>query len=303
MVGLLRLPQPWLFSQLRSRAPSRIISGVHRSISTTAARSYNTIRRKDPRKSASQRTRSSNKEQFVPIDPSASMLLPYTFVAPPIRRYPRKPAKFVHMLWLNVKNRWQTLFSIISMKFMSQPTPIFSRPRFQFNLSAVVPTAKVLHSQMSEALALGDKETLRSICTPELFETLGATIDSRPKGMRADWELVRYDRSLLYPRVADWRATYQPLQDGSSKLIKQAVVTISSIQRIARYDDSRGGIKIAGSERVRTMTEHIVIQATVDRNTFESSPWKVWGTLSEMKYEEYKAYLENIEALSNEMET
>lgn len=175
---------------------------------------------------------------------------------------------------------------------------LISRPRFKFHKSAAIPTAKALHIQMSEAMAIGDKETLRSICTPELFQTLGATIDSRPKGTHAEWELVRYDRRLFFPRLADWRIGYQPLRDGDMKMIKQAVVSIASVQRIARYDDTKGGAKIEGSERVRHMTEHIVIQSAVDRTTYESSPWRIWGTLSENTYEEYLSERENFEALA-----
>lgn len=183
------------------------------------------------------------------------------------------------------------------MKMVSQPNILVSRPRFKFHKSSVVPTAKALHVRMSEAMAAGDKETLRSICTPELFETLAATIDSRPHGVRASWELVRYTYPLRYPRIADWRVGYQPLSNNDMKIVKQVVVSIASVQRIARYDDTANGAMIPGSERTRQMIEHIVMQAIVEKDTYINGPWKIWGTLPESTYEEYLAELENIEAL------
>ncbi|KAI5867726.1 hypothetical protein GGS23DRAFT_593013 [Durotheca rogersii] len=296
--GVLRLSRPWLASS-RLSFPVRFCPSLHCSASSiTATRCYSAAPKRNRAKPPSRITVSGQKERFVQIEANMTLLLPLTLVAPPIWRYPREPTKFFHMLWLNLKARFQTLAMIVSVKVVSQPKLLLSRPRFRFGLSAAVPAAKALHSRMSEALAVGDKETLRSICTPELFRTLAATIDSRPPGVRAEWQLAHYDMAWRYPRVADWRVSFQPLRDGGNKLIKQVVVSIASTQRITRYDDSRGGVRIAGSDRIRPrMVEHLVLQATVDRATYQSSPWKIWGTLPEMTYESYRAELENVESL------
>lgn len=226
-----------------------------------------------------------------------TLLLPETLVAPPLSRYPRQPTKFAQMLWLHLRARAQSIWTVVSLKATSQPKIFTSRPLFKFHKSAAIPTAKALHVQMSAAMAHGDKDTLRSICTPELFMTLASTIDSRPKGTRVEWDLVRYDKRWRYPRIADWRVGYQPQPDGSMRLLKQAVVSIASVQRITRYDDAKGGVKIPGSERVRHMTKHLVLQAEVDNVTYEPHPWHIWGSLSEATYESYKADVENIRAL------
>ncbi|OTA80847.1 hypothetical protein M434DRAFT_401585 [Hypoxylon sp. CO27-5] len=299
MAKLLSVSRPLLLSSFRSRAPSPILINLRRSFSITTLRPYGS-RGRGSRQSRTSQSKPFKKDEVLQMQANMTLLLPNTFVAPPLWRYPRQPSKFAHMLWLNVKARAQSLWAIMSMKMLSQPTMIFSKPLFKFHKSAVIPTAKALHVQMSEAIAAGDKETLRSICTPELFQTLAATIDSRPRGVRAEWELVRYDQRWRFPRIADWRVGYQPLHDGSMKMVKQAVVSIASIQRIARYDDSKGGIKIAGSQRVRPMIEHLVIQAVVDKTTYESAPWKIWGTLSEMTYEEYLADVENLQAIMSD---
>ncbi|KAI1472286.1 uncharacterized protein F4812DRAFT_7356 [Daldinia caldariorum] len=299
MADLLRQSRPWLLSPMRLRAlraPSPITCTVYRSISTTPSRPY-AARRGGNRSRTMKSFRQGNQQQ---MEPSMTMLIPQTLVAPPLWRYPRQPSKFFQMLWLHIKTRYSALWAIMSMKVMSQPTPFISRPLFKFHRAAAIPTAKALHVQMSEAMALGDKETLRSICTPELFQTLAATIDARPRGIRAEWELVRYASTWLYPRVADWRTGYQPLPNGDMKALKQIVVSIASVQRIARYDDSKGGVKVPGSERVRKMVEHIVLQAAIDKNTYEAEPWKIWGTLPETTYEEYRAELENYQAVMSE---
>ncbi|KAI1417151.1 hypothetical protein F5Y13DRAFT_152098 [Hypoxylon sp. FL1857] len=298
MADLLRVSRPRLHSSIRSRAQPPIFFGLYRSFSITAPRPY-ASRGRGSRLARTSPSRA-KKDEAMQLQANMTLLLPNTLVAPPLWRYPRQPSKFAHMLWLHAKARAQSLWSIFSIKLLSQPTMVFSKPRFKFHKAAAIPTAKALHVQMSEAMAAGDKETLRSICTPELFQTLAATIDSRPRGLRAEWELVRYDQRWRFPRIADWRIGYHPLPNGGIKMVKQVVVSISSIQRIARYDDSKGGVKIAGSERVRNMVEHLVIQAVVDNATYESQPWKIWGTLSEMTYEEYLTDIENVQALMSD---
>ncbi|KAI8957715.1 hypothetical protein F5Y11DRAFT_338534 [Daldinia sp. FL1419] len=292
MAGLLRQSRPWLLSSMRHQAPSPISYGLYRNISTTPSYSYASRRGSRPRS-----MKTVKKGDVQQLEPSVTMLIPQTLVAPPPWRYPRQPSKFFHMLWLHIKARYGALWAIFSMKIMSQPTVFLSKPLFKFHKAAAIPTAKALHFQMSEAMAIGDKETLRSICTPELFQTLASTIDARPRGIRAEWQLVRYASTWLYPRVADWRVGYQPLPDNEMKMVKQIVVSISSVQRIARYDDTKGGIKIHGSERERKMTEHIVLQADMDKNTFEAEPWRIWGTLPEATYEEYLSELQNLDAI------
>ncbi|KAI0838094.1 hypothetical protein F5Y06DRAFT_269918 [Hypoxylon sp. FL0890] len=296
MANVLRVPRSLLLSSMQPRTPSPILFGLYRGFGTTALRLY-ASRVKGPQQTRMSQSKRSTRDEALQMQANMTLLLPDTLIAPPLWRYPRRPSEFAHMLWLNTKARFQSLWTIMSVKLLSQSTMGFSKPRFKFHKAAAIPTAKALHAQMSEAMAAGDKETLRSICTPELFQTLAATIDSRPPGVRAEWELVRYHQRWRFPRIADWRIGYQPLRDGSMKIVKQAVVSIASVQRIARYDDSKGGVKIAGSERVRTMVEHLVLQALVDKTTYESEPWKIWGTLPEMTYQGYLADVENTRAL------
>ncbi|KAI1501660.1 hypothetical protein F5X99DRAFT_408886 [Biscogniauxia marginata] len=297
--GLARLSRPWpfapaLFLQPCSATSPKLLN-LCRNLSTTPATKAKPWRTKPSRKPEENKGR----KRALQAEATSSFLIPNTLVAPPIWRYPRHPMKFVHMLWLNLKNRAQSMYSTLGIWFMSSPQYFRSWPRFKLNRSAAIPAAKVLHVQMCEALAAGDKDTLRNICTAELFKTLGGKIDSRPKGVRAGWELLRYENTWYYPRIADWRVAYQPINQasGAMRLVKQATISISSVQRLARYDDANGGIKVPGSERARHLTEHIVLQADVDPSTYKSEPWKIWGNLPETTYEEYLSDIENYKAI------
>ncbi|KAI0972003.1 hypothetical protein F4678DRAFT_430823, partial [Xylaria arbuscula] len=286
MADLARMARPWLFAL---RQPARISTSTiaprylglgytSRAISTTTPCHASKHReRASPKKTQRQQ------EKRMQAEAMTSILLPYTIVTPPLRRYPLAPTKLTQMLWLLAKNRATTLGSLLGVYFLSMGGKWLTWPRFRARKRACIPAAKALHAQMSEAVAAGDKDTLRRICAPELFQTLAGAVDVRPAGTRTEWELVRYDQRLTYPRLADFRISYQPLPAGGMRLLKQAVVSIASVQRVTRYDAA--GAKVPGSERERTMTEHIVLQAEVEDKTFESAPWKIWGTLPEMSFE------------------
>ncbi|KAI5917534.1 hypothetical protein F4810DRAFT_704845 [Camillea tinctor] len=278
-------PSPFPFRQPYS---SPYLQCLCRSLTTTPSTSSKMTRRSGGRDSL-------QKKRPLEAEVNATFLIPMTLVAPPIWRYPRHPMKFLHMAWLNIQNRFKSAYSTLGIWFTSSEKMLRTWPRFKLDRASAVPVAKALHVQMSEAMAAGDKEALRHICAPELFKTLGSTIDSRPKGMRSEWELVRYEKTWYYPRIADFRVTYQPLMQGRGmRLIKQAVVSICSVQRLTRC---LGDAKIPGTERMRELTEHIVLHSEVNPRTFESGPWRIWGNLSEMTYEEYLNDLENFNAM------
>lgn len=221
---------------------------------------------------------------------SNTFLLPSTSVSPPFWRYPRSPTKFLNFAYLLLKIRAKNWFTLISFKFISKPG-ILSRPIYKLRKSAIMPTAKALHLQMNEALAQGDKDTLRQICTIELYQKLATTIDHRPQGQRTEWQLVQYNQKLVYPKLTDDKVAMLPLPSGN-QLIRQVIVSIASTQRIARFDDKKGGAKIKGSQKTSEQLEHIVLSSIVNQKTWETGPWKIWGTLPESTYE---MYLEEME--------
>ncbi|KAI1343326.1 hypothetical protein F5Y15DRAFT_369691 [Xylariaceae sp. FL0016] len=288
MAQAMRLTRPWLLpSALPIRQPtaSPILVSLSQKYSTR-------------QKSARERTRLANerrqRERNVMAEDSASPLFPMTLVTPPLKRFPRKPSEFINFAWLVIKNRFMSLGSTIGIKVMAQPKKFRSRSRFQFGKKGVVPSAVNLHRQMSEAVASGDKMTLFQICTPELATTLAGAIDTRPSGQQSEWELVKYLKPWMYPRIADWRVSYQPSKGHRQVLRKQAVVTIASIQRVTRKEKGEK----TGSSSQRTLVEHLVLQSDVDPKTYQSSPWRVWGTLREHTYKTYLDEVENIAALT-----
>ncbi|KAI0454068.1 hypothetical protein F5B21DRAFT_477376 [Xylaria acuta] len=306
MADLARMARPWLLSlrpPVRAPAPAAVSPylglGYSRGISATTA-----SRGRVPEVRVSKATRAATKtdkksaakrlkEKDAQAHAMAAFLLPFTIVPPPIWRFPRSPSKFAQMVWLLARNRAVALGFLVGVYFLSMGRKGlgFGWPRFRAGRKASIPAAKALHAQMSEAAAAGDRDTLRRICSAELFQTLAGAIDSRPRHTRTEWELVRYDGPLRYPRVADFRVMYQPAgAGGGMRVLKQAVVSISSVQRLTRYYDDddangNGGQKVPGGERERHMMEHLVLQAVVEDGTFETGPWKIWGTLPEMSFE------------------
>ncbi|KAI1823728.1 hypothetical protein F4861DRAFT_306190 [Xylaria intraflava] len=290
MTDLARIARPWLFSPRSPvRTPSVILSlhlglGYRHSISTTAAcrnkRLANQTSIQRRRKAREAETETMASTFLLPSRPSQTD----TIVPPPIHRFPRNPVDFARAAWLIARNRVVALGGLLSVYLISMPAA-FGWPRFRSRRRTCVPAAKTLHVEMSEAVASGDKETLRRVCKNSFYQTLAGAIDSRTPGTRTEWELVRYEHPLRYPRLADFRVASQPLPGGGSRIVKQAVVSIASVQRLARYDMLKGGGKVPGSERERKMVEHVVLQAQVNDVTFESEPWKVWGTLQETPYE------------------
>lgn len=166
---------------------------------------------------------------------------------------------------------------------------LFSKTKLNLGRSQAVPTAKALHLRMSEAVAAGDAETLRAVCYPELADRLIGSIQRRPRGMRYEWQLAKYNSTATYPRLADFRVVTMPSPAGGGQnhVVKQAVVSIASTQTIARYNDTDGGVLVPGSQRTLELVEHVVIQSNVNMTTYVATPWMVWGTISQSSYQDY----------------
>ncbi|KAI1079653.1 hypothetical protein F5B20DRAFT_159817 [Whalleya microplaca] len=295
MAELMRLSRPWLRTSMRSPAPSLALFSLYRPIHTSRPCAAKP-KLKDPKKMSSARRTSKGMEKAQQIEASAPFLLPLTLVAPPLWRYPRDPRQFFHFLYLHLKNRMQAYWSLVGIRMVSMDRK-FTWPAFKAHRKAAIPTAKALQQSVGEAMAAGDKETLRRLCTEELFKTLAGAIDARPRGQRSDWQILKYEHPWRYPRLGDWRISYVPSHTGPMRLIKQAVVSIATVQRLERFQDD---VKVPGTESTRSLVEHIVLQAEVDNATYESGPWKFWGWLTEATYEGYLEDLENTALLTNQ---
>lgn len=174
----------------------------------------------------------------------------------------------------------------------TKPT-IFGRAKWKADRSKLVPMAKAMHREMSEALARGDKPGLRRLLSEGTFKKLAASIDARRRGRRFGWELVRYTKA---PWIADHKVNVMPLPfpGVAPPAIRQVVVAIPSRQRLVEFDDTRGGAVVEGSERERDMLEYVVLVQVIDAKTREPSEWRLWGTTKETTLQEWRAMVDAV---------
>ncbi|EQB58946.1 hypothetical protein CGLO_00734 [Colletotrichum gloeosporioides Cg-14] len=190
----------------------------------------------------------------------SNMLLPGTFVPLPLASTP-KP--YYPYLLARFKQRAKDLM---------------------FQTSSIVPTAKALHQQLAEALAAGDKDTLRQICVPHLYETLSATISRRKATHKLTWELLAYDGR---PKLLSHRLAMLP-PAGKSPLLQQAVVGIVSRQRLGRVDKQTGE-PVPQSMRVEKLDEYLVLSRSLDPQSYKPGKWIVWGNTKVTTMKSWKA--------------
>lgn len=220
-----------------------------------------------------------------------SVLVPMTFVEPPLWRWPTSPGAFLHMGWLVGKNRTMNLLYRLLYKIYSKPS-FFGKSKLQLKRGAVVPAARDLHARFNAAIAAGDKAELRRVCTQELYEKMAGVVDARPRAARVlRWEVERYEAPWYYPRVTDDKIAQMPMTPTESRTIRQAVVSIASTQRVARLDAA--GREVPGSAKSRRVLEHIVLTSYIDEHTWEQTPWRIWGTLPESTVQ---GHLEEVQA-------
>ncbi|KAK2041482.1 hypothetical protein LZ31DRAFT_556890 [Colletotrichum somersetense] len=201
------------------------------------------------------------------------IMLPGTFVPVPFSQLNKSPAALWEYGLALVKQRAKDFLTIVGAKVSSMPTWT-SRPRARLDRAKIVPEAKALHQRLGEAMAAGDKDALRDICTPRLYETLSAAISRRRAGERLTWELLRY---TARPRVVSHKVAVMP-PIGRAPAIQQVVVAISSAQRLGKVDRATGQ-PIAGRDglRVQSQTEYFVMSRQFDPKTWVPKKWVVWG--------------------------
>ena len=141
------------------------------------------------------------------------------------------------------------------------------------NRGRVVPTAIALHREMYSAFAAGDSATLRRICTDGIYDQFRARVASRQRGETVVWELVKYNKRA---KMVSHRAARLPLEGAA---LRQAVVRISSRQKLSRYDAN--GILVKGTGKERDVVEHVVVEKSYWN--WKEADWRVWGTAEETK--------------------
>ncbi|KAK0669541.1 hypothetical protein QBC41DRAFT_364639 [Cercophora samala] len=273
-----------LSSQATSRISPRVVRIVPTcsfSTSNALARSVKRANRTPPRdqiRSPSAQMAQQKLNQKVTSN-AISIIFPGTFIRPPWDQWPKdfKSRFAFFQTWVTVKfKEAMTKFAMVN----SSKPKFFKRALFKTSNSLAILTAKGLHRSMMEALASGDKETIRKVCASKVALPLHATIDSRPKNKLMAWELVEYTKTWFYPAVRSHRIS--PIQkNNDSPIIEQVVVAISSKQRRYQYVIGAAGErkKVAGTEREMDVIEYIVIGCVVNPHTWQRDEWRIIGSM------------------------
>ncbi|KAL2180760.1 uncharacterized protein P884DRAFT_192147 [Thermothelomyces heterothallicus CBS 202.75] len=214
-----------------------------------------------------------------------SVVLPGSFVLPPLSQFPDSLGKKIRFLsqWMYIKI--QEMLTNGAVVFSSKPS-IFKRASFEAKRGSLIPTAKALHRAVAEALAAGNKSAIGKICTRDYAGPLLASIDARPRGHRYSWELVKYTNKLFYPSLKSHRIS--PIStERESPLIRQAIVAISSKQRVVVYN-AKGEV-VPGSEREMDVVENVAIACVIDpKRGWKQSKWRYLGTIKPTTLESWQ---------------
>lgn len=151
-----------------------------------------------------------------------------------------------------------------------------TRPRFKAHRGQIAPTAKAMYRELLEAFAAEDKTTIKKLCTPAFAEKFIYAIDRRKKTERVNWQLVKYKQPLIYPKLMSHMIATPNPRD-KTNMIEQAVVAISSLQRMSKSKKPNGEL-IAGSEKKQDSLEYVVLWRNIKSTTWEKSAWSIWGT-------------------------
>lgn len=217
-----------------------------------------------------------------------------TFVSLPLSRYPRAPGAFAQYQWSRLKHWLIEAVSVLNFKLKSMPNWT-TRPQWKARRGKIAPTAKAMYQEMLEAFAAGDKATLDKICVSAFGKKLGAAVDRRDSRERVRFEVTKYNGSLFYPKLMAHQI-HQVNPFDKTLATEQAIVAISSTQQVSRYNASTGET-IPGSVKIQDKLEYVVLSRQANQLTFESSPWRIWGTTSVTTLE---AHLEEKAAIDKE---
>uniref|UniRef100_A0A8H7NPG1 Large ribosomal subunit protein mL45 n=1 Tax=Bionectria ochroleuca TaxID=29856 RepID=A0A8H7NPG1_BIOOC len=150
----------------------------------------------------------------------------------------------------------------------------------------IPPTAKAMYREMLEAFASGDKRALERLCTPFFAEKMSGAIDRRPRDERIHFEVVKYNKPLFYPRLSSYMISQYNPKDRVN-VQEQAIVAIASTQKMHKYS-ARTGETVPGSVKVQDKVEYVVLMRMLNTQTYERSPWKLWGTAKTTSLESFR---------------
>ncbi|KAM5347062.1 hypothetical protein ACJ41O_010067 [Fusarium nematophilum] len=212
-------------------------------------------------------------------------LFPGTFIPLPLSRYPTSPKDFLRYSWFRLWHWGIETLSVLSFKLKSMPDWT-TRPKWKAARGRIAPTAKVMYTDMLTAFAAGDKAAISALCLGQFAKKLASAIDRRDPRERTVFELMSFNKALLYPRVVAHQVHNINAHDKHNST-EQAVVAISSTQRASKYSKATGEL-IPGSTKVQQKVEYVVLSRQVNEKTFQATPWRIWGTVPATTLESYQ---------------
>lgn len=207
-----------------------------------------------------------------------------TFVSLPLSQYPKSPSEFFQYQVSRMKHWLICATSVLNFKLKSMPNWT-TRPKWKARRGKIGPTAKAMYREMLEAFAAGDKITLNKICLGEFAKKLCAAIDRRDPKERVLFEVVKYNKGLFYPKLMSHQI-HEVNPFDKTLMTEQAVVAISSTQQASKVSAITGET-IPGSLKLQDKMEYVVLSRQANQKTFETTPWRIWGTTSATTMEAY----------------
>ncbi|CCC08787.1 hypothetical protein SMACR_05427 [Sordaria macrospora] len=295
---------------LRARAPGSLTTTMTTTYSPVMAVGRALFSTSENRAAANRRTQSrvrqmaghvarNNKAQPSPSlenakqDPSKApaIVLPETFVVPPLSRFPKQFKPLMSYLWSIVRVKVVDFMLSRQYRFQSQPS-LRQKPLVSLKKGPLISHTKALHRLMNEAIASGNVDLLERIVDPNLYMPLAINIHQRPRGHTCTWELVRYNRE---PRVVSLKIF--PMAGFATKLLWQVTVSIASRQRVVEKDERKR--VVPGSEKELDLVENVVIGTMLDNETWTMlSDWKIIATVQPMTPEKWEQEQETVKLLS-----
>ncbi|KFG83439.1 hypothetical protein MANI_018085 [Metarhizium anisopliae] len=209
-----------------------------------------------------------------PLFPDA---LSGTFVSLPLSQYPKSPSELLQYQVARMKHWLICATSVLNFKLKSMPNWT-TRPKWKARRGKIAPTAKAMYREMLEAFAAGDKVTLNKICLGEFAKKLSAAIDRRDPKERVRFEVVKYNKGLFYPRLMSHQI-HEVNPFDKTMVTEQAVVAIASTQQASKMSAVTGET-VPGSLKLQDKIEYVVLSRQANQKTFETTPWRIWGTTS-----------------------
>lgn len=215
-----------------------------------------------------------------------AVLLPETFIVPPLSHFPKEFKPLMSYLWNMVRIKTIDFVLARFTRYQSQPG-WRQKPLISLKKGPLIAQAKAMHRQMNEAIASGDADALEKLVDSSLYYPLMANIHQRPKGRTCTWELVRYNKE---PRVVSHK-----IMPVAELLLWQVVVSIPSRQRLVEHERRK---VVPGSEKELDLVENLVMGTMINKDTWTTTGWKILATVKPMTPEKWEHEKETVKMIA-----